>query len=223
MKTTLKTIFPLIIAIILNSCGESENDNYKVKLTGIIEKNKSAVNELEIKYKTNSSWDTTQHFSSDYQNIFINENKLMLFKGRVYDIVYSDSVYLVKLLTIDDNIHRQFIAVIKATAEQVNKINRSIKKNVSQLELIGKFGKEEYIKRIYKNNILKHYQKNVFVNGAFVIKVKNVISTNPTLNKVIDEDSNEFIYWSIDEKHFIQIFKGELIDFCIAENDILDK
>src|ERR1019366_4207268 len=118
MKVILTKLLPIIIVINLSACGESEDDKFKAKLNNMFSKNNKAINDLSLKYKANDSWDTTFNYSSYYQKTFIGKNKFMLFKGRVYDIISYDSTSVVKLLTINDNTHRQFIALVTRSEER---------------------------------------------------------------------------------------------------------
>jgi hypothetical protein len=79
-----------------------------------------AAKELAEKYKVIVDWDKSIGFTSYFQRTFIDEDNLLLFRGRIYDIVKQDSVYIVKVMDERKDADRNFIAMVNFTSKELN-------------------------------------------------------------------------------------------------------
>ena len=113
MTTKLKLLFAIGLTTILFSCGDSKKESTE-------EKYGKEVKELVAKYNADTTWDTTVAYTSYYQKKFIEQNKLMLFRGRIYDMVKVDSNYVVKVMDEREDAVHNFLALITFTPEQLD-------------------------------------------------------------------------------------------------------
>ena len=113
MKTNFKKFFTIGLATILFSCGNSKKESIRNKYG-------KEVKELVAKYNADTIWDATFAYTSYYQKKFIEQNKLMLFRGRIYDIIKVDSNYVVKVMDEREDAALNFLALITFTPEQLN-------------------------------------------------------------------------------------------------------
>ena len=95
------------------SCGSSKQKETSTK-------SKIVAQDLALKYNAVTDWDTTRSYTSYFQKIFIYQNKPMLFKGRIYDIVKEDSNYIVKVLDEREDASHNYLAIITFTPQQLN-------------------------------------------------------------------------------------------------------
>jgi hypothetical protein len=116
MTLKQKSILYILGIFLLSSCGSSK------KHSNTHDKNDKATEELASKYNAVTNWDTLSVFTSRYQKMFIEQNKLMLFKGRAYDIIKEDSNYIVKVLDEREDASRNFLALIIFTPQQLEAI-----------------------------------------------------------------------------------------------------
>jgi len=110
-----KLIFVFSITIFLFSCGNSK----KGYIINKIDENGKATKELIDKYNAVSGWDTVAAYTSYYQKEFIEQKKLMFFKGRIYDIIKEDSIYIVKVLDEREDAYQNFLALITFTPQEL--------------------------------------------------------------------------------------------------------
>ena len=114
MTTKLNFAFGICLMTLLASCGGSkEKEPDKIEM---IAKN------LAVKYNAVTNWDTIACYTSHFQNMFISKNKLMLFKGRIYDIIKVDSNYVVKVLDEREDATHNFLAVITFSSHQLDAV-----------------------------------------------------------------------------------------------------
>ena len=85
--------------------------------------NEKKVKEFALKYNAISDWDTIAAYTSYFQELFISQNKPMLFKGKIYDIVKVDSNFIVKILDEREDAHHNFLAIITFTSQQFDSSN----------------------------------------------------------------------------------------------------
>lgn len=115
MATKHNWTLGIILLLFVASCGSS---NKKEKL----DKNEMIAKEFARKYKAVDNWDTTASYTSYFQKMFISQNKLMLFKGRIYDIVRADSNYIVKVLNEREDAIHNFLAIITFSSKQLDQV-----------------------------------------------------------------------------------------------------
>jgi len=116
MTVKLNWIFGIFITLSIASCGSS-----KKKET--LDKNEVVAKDLATKYNAVNNWDTTDSYTSRFQRIFIGQNKLMIFRGRIYDIVKRDSNYIVKVLDEREDATHNFLAVITFSSQQLDAVS----------------------------------------------------------------------------------------------------
>jgi hypothetical protein len=104
-----KSICCFFVVVTLSACGDSKNKGT----------NNEVINQLAAKYGTVADWDTSLSYTSHYQKMFIEDKKLLLFNGRIYDIVKEDSSYIVKVLDEREDAIHNFLAVISFTHQQI--------------------------------------------------------------------------------------------------------
>jgi len=102
------------IALTFLSCGRQARKDIRD------ENSDTLVKELSEKYKVISDWDKSNGFTSYFQRKFIDQNNLMLFKGRIYDIVKQDSVYIVKVLDERKDADHNFIALVTFSSKELD-------------------------------------------------------------------------------------------------------
>ena len=102
-------LMPLMLACGVKKADESHED-----------RSEESIERLSKKYNAVSNWDTTRGFTSFYQRKFIEQGKLMLFSGRIYDIVKRDSDYVVKVLDDRKDADHNFLAVITFSSKELD-------------------------------------------------------------------------------------------------------
>jgi hypothetical protein len=115
MTTKLNWIFGIFIALIVASCGSSDKKE-------TLDKNEMVAKDFAIKYNAVNNWDTTASYTSHFQKMFIEQNKLMVFRGRIYDIVKMDSNYIVKVLDERTDATHNFLAIITFSSQQLDAV-----------------------------------------------------------------------------------------------------
>jgi predicted phage tail protein len=113
MTTKLNWVFGICLMLLISSCGSSDK---KEKL----DKDEMIAKDFAIKYNAVNNWDTIASYTSHFQKLFISQNKLMIFKGRIYDIVKTDSNYIVKVLDERIDATHNFLAIITFTNQQLD-------------------------------------------------------------------------------------------------------
>jgi len=190
MTTKLKLILSLGLFLILSSCGIKEK-----KIQKEFDKvNEKSLNELALKYNAITNWDSTTEYSFVYEDMFIDGKRLMLFKGKIYDISRQDSNYVIKVFYNKD----------------VYNIDGMQKKYIAYITF-----KSKYTAQFFKN-----YKST---SGAFIIQITKVISSIPRIvvdAEVDGYDANSYTYLSFDEDYMLTFFEGELIDYSL---DIIDQ
>lgn len=106
----------LFLGAVLTSCNNSKSKS------SISVQNETAENILIKKYDAVSNSDSAYQCSINYQETFITEKKLMLFKGRIYDIMKTDTNYLLKVLDEREDSPQNFLALITCDEQQLKKI-----------------------------------------------------------------------------------------------------
>ncbi len=175
---TLKQKLNLYIlgSFILCSCGSSKSKGNTAY------KNDKAAQELASKYNANTNWDTILSYTSSYQRIFIEQNKLMLFKGKVYDIVKEDSNYVVKVLDEREDATHNFLALITFTPQQLH----------------AKYTDKTSTRGVFVISISKITSSNPSIK-------QDETSDN-------DNNSYTYSHLSDDSDQMITIFKGKMVD-----------
>ena len=186
MKTIAKIVPVFLLVLLIISCGHKRLEINKES------KNDILVGELVDKYNLVKEWDTSyNYYSYRIQEKFIENENLMLFQGRLYDIIKCDSSYLLKILGDRHKYKKKFIAKIITTDIQFKEISNKIEEN----------------------------RKNY---GAFVIKVSQVIFSDPEMTEeIIGDYENGFrsyYYIGFDKWTNLAIIQGKLIDLILFEN-----
>jgi hypothetical protein len=181
MKAKLKLILLIGIILSLLSCGKSKASKE------LKDKNEKAINELALKYNADNTWDDSPHYSFDLQDYFSDSNNLMLFEGRIYDIVYEENYYVVKVLDERKDEEKNYIASIKFNKDQFASI---IKENRSTSGV--------FVIKLNK------------VTSSIPSVKEEEISDG-------DGNSYTYTHLNDDNEYMIQIFNGELIDFYLNE------
>lgn len=109
-------LYLLILLPIIHSCSSGKSKSK----TDI--KNETALNSLAKKYSAEVDWDTSYVYTATFQEDFIGAKKLMLFKGRIFDIFKVDSIYFMKILDEREDSYQYFLAVCSITKEQYDKV-----------------------------------------------------------------------------------------------------
>ena len=119
MIPKIKLFSVSILVYFLISCS---NNKQKTKKT---DENELAVKNLALKYNADIQWDSAKlaPWTVNYQILFIETKRPMLFKGHIYDIVKKDSNYIVKVLNTNKDMSHNFLAVITFTENDYRKIN----------------------------------------------------------------------------------------------------
>ncbi|RXK58105.1 hypothetical protein ESA94_19025 [Lacibacter luteus] len=115
MTSKLHLTFGFFLVILVASCGSSDKKENP-------DKNEAIAKTLARKYNAVANWDTTASYTSHFQNMFIAQNKPILFKGRVYDIVKTDSNYVVKVLDERTDATHNFLAIITFSTVQLDSL-----------------------------------------------------------------------------------------------------
>lgn len=114
MTTKLNLALGIYLIVCLTSCGgtkEKAPDKFE-----LVAKN------LAFKYNAVANWDTINCYTSHFQNMFISKNKLMLFVGKIYDIVKVDSNYVVKVLDEREDATHNFLSSITFSPQQFDSV-----------------------------------------------------------------------------------------------------
>ncbi len=223
MRIIFSQISVILIAIFLTSCWKSDKQIRKERIEFRKEKNnkletnnKKAINNLAQKYNAVSDWDTLGQYTYLYQEIFINQKKLIAFEGELNDIIKLDSIYYLKV--INKNYNKDILAHYdKGTlAHDIKNILAGYNNEfLAQISISNQNFVE--LEKILKLN--KH--KN---NGCFIFKVSNIFSVCPQLKSDIieydkeehpDSEPDSYLTYGFDKK--VLIFHGQLIDFYINE------
>lgn len=191
----------ILSAIILfTSCGKSEQQVKEDKKQVVKQKteqlktaNKKAISDINHKHNAVSGWDSLESFTYVLQEMFVDENKLMNFKGEIKDIIKSDSTYLLKVHHNSDWPYKMdYLALISMSREKLVEI-------------------KEILKSDNHSNI-----------GCFILKVSKIISSSPKIKPDLElEGEDSYSYMDFDFDANLLIFKGDLVDFHI--NEILPK
>ncbi len=170
------------LSVLLISC-ESKNEKIQKEFDKINEK---SANEIALKYNAVSDWDLTDKYSFDYEEMFINDKRLMLFKGRICDIAKEDSNYLIKV--IDDR-----------------------EREEGQKKYIGyiMFTKKSTA------NFFKSYKSRTGAFIIQIIKVTTSIPQIIYDADIEDGDAFAYTFLSFDEDKMLTVFKGKLIDYSL--------
>jgi hypothetical protein len=123
MIKKLRWSLVIVLITFLFSCGSSGNK------TELDIKNDLVNKQLAIKYNADTTWNLTAHYSFDLQEMFVKSKKMMLFKGKIYDIIIEDSIYVIKVLDEREDSEQNYIAFITFNSEKVAKF---FKENQSQ-------------------------------------------------------------------------------------------
>jgi hypothetical protein len=169
---------PVLVAVSLAflSCGRKDLKDTRT------EKEDTLAEVLSKKYKVISDWDTSNGYTSHFQRLFIDQNNLMLFKGRVYDIVKLDSGYIVKVLDERKDADHNFLALI----------------TFSTNELDEKFTDDKSTSGVFVIKLSKVTASNPSIKED---EVQNG-----------DDDSYSYTHLSDDPDRMLTIFTGKMID-----------
>ncbi len=178
IKSSL-AVYILAIFILL-SCKEVKRKNDKD------DENSKLAKELVSRYNAITDWDTTLLFTFQYQKMFIEENNLMFFKGRIFDIIKKDSNYVIKVLDEREDASHNFLALITATSEQLDALYKDDKST-----------------------------KGVFIIKVTNV-TSSMPSIKQDEGNVVDSDGDDqtytFTHLSDDADQMITIFRGKMID-----------
>ena len=180
MRRKLSSLFILCFIILLSSCGGSKKETAK-------DKTNQTIHDLAIKYNAVSDWDSTSLYTCHFQEMFIEDNKLMVLKGRIYDIEKKDSSYVVKVLDEREDVSKNYLALITFTPQQFNVI--------------------------YSGN---KSTRGVFVIQVSKVTSSNPsIREDEASNG--DDGTYTYTHLSDEDDQMITIFRGKLIDFRLEE------
>lgn len=159
--------------------------------------NKAMVN-LSKKYSAVLGWDTLGHYTYLYQEMFIEDKKLICFEGQLSDIIKIDSIYYLKVQNVNTDYSKNFLAQISINNEKFIELQKILKLN------------------------------NYTNDGSFIFKVSKIFSVCPQIkadielvDKELDPRSESYSYLAYDFNEPLLVFKGELIDFRL--NETIDK
>ena len=180
MREKLTSLFTLCFIFLLSSCGDNKKETVK-------DKTDKTIHDLDIKYDAVTDWDSTSLYTCHYQEMFIEDNKPMIFKGRIYDIEKKDSSYIVKVLDEREDVPKNYLALITFTPQQFNVI--------------------------YSGN---KSTRGVFVIQVSKVSSSNPsIKEDEASNG--DDGTYTYTHLSDDDDQMITIFRGKLIDFRLDE------
>jgi hypothetical protein len=189
-------VIPVII-LLLSSCGKSEQETKEDEQKTLDQKkeeletlNEKAALNLAIKYNAISGWDTLDLYSYEYQEMFIDSNRLISFKGYITDISKLDSNYLMRIYHSGYDFNKKFIAEITVDQNHFDRLESVLKSN--------------------------HKRKN----GYFIFKVARIISVNPEIQSDVDYDGDDaysYLHFNFHRTHLF--FKGKLLDFFLEESE----
>ena len=182
MITKLKGTIGICLILLSASCGSS-----KQKETP--DKNEMIAKDFVLKYNAVADWDTTASYTSHFQKMFISQNKLMLFKGKIYDIVKADSNYIVKVLDEREDATHNFLAIITFTSQQLD-TSYTGKKSANGIFVI------KVSKVTTSNPSIKEEEKS---DG--------------------DDNTESYTYLSDDADRMLTIFTGTAVDCHLEESD----
>jgi hypothetical protein len=167
----------IFIVVIMLSCGKRKApaDNGAVKSDAVKEA-------LVKKYNAVADWDSSDSYTSYFQKKFIEQKQLMLFQGRIYDIVKDDSVYIVKVMDERKDADHNFLALITFTSEE---LNEKLTDNKST--------------------------EGVFVIGVYNVTSSNP-SVKEDEASDGDDHSYTYTHLSDDADHMLTVFRGKMID-----------
>jgi hypothetical protein len=197
MIKQITLLFRLIASIVLVSCGQSEQQTEKErqrvsetqKEEQLKHKNKNAFVDLSRKFNAVSDWDTLGGYTADLQEILIDKNRPVSFKGKIKDIVKVDSVY--------------FVIVVDSY---------SLRRNEDHLARIA------LTSEMYKKLKAQMKSKRYSDEGCFVFTVSEILSSSTKIvseHESEGEDVYSYLHYDIDET--LLVFKGEMIDFALKE------
>jgi len=177
LKLTYKSIGRFFIIVIIFSCGKPKvsSDNDALKSEAV----KGA---LLKKYNAVADWDSSNSYTSYFQRRFIEQKQLMLFQGRIYDIVKNDSVYIVKVMDERKDADHNFLALITFTPKELDE------KFIDDKSTDGVF-----VIRVY----------NVTSSNP---SIKEEEASDG------DDHSYTYTHLSDDADHMLTVFRGKMID-----------
>jgi hypothetical protein len=182
MTAKLTSIIIICLIIICASCRSSKEKEIS-DINDIVSKN------FGLKYNAVTDWDTTASFTSDFQKMFISENKPMVFIGKIYDIVKTDSGYVVKVLDEREDATHNFLANITCTSQQ---LEASYKGNKS----LNGFFVIKVSKVTSSNPSIKEEERS---DG--------------------NDNTEYYTYLSDDADRMVTVFTGTLIDWHLEESN----
>jgi hypothetical protein len=193
----IKLLYALIILsiVLLSSCGKTEQQIKEEKEAIIWQKkkqlkiyNEQSIIELSKNYNSVLGWDTVETYTYVLQEMFIDNEKPISFKGMLIDIIKTDSSYSLVLYKAGGHYHKNTIAKISSSPEKFIELRK----------------------------ILESYNHSNI--GCFIIKVSKIISAYPQIKSEFEYDiemSYSYLDYDFDEP--LLIFNGELIDFYLNE------
>lgn len=87
MKIHFRLIFTFchfLLILILISCGKSSEEIREEKRETLRRKNEQAIIDLSKKHKSILNWDTLDYYTYYYQEMFIEQQKNISFKGALF-------------------------------------------------------------------------------------------------------------------------------------------
>jgi hypothetical protein len=193
MKKQFVLALILSTLLLLFACGKSEKQIRKEKWSVVKQKtehvkaiNKKASINLSRKYNSVTGWDTLECYTYIYQEMFIDQGRLISFEGELKDITKTDSTYYLRIHNIGWYYSQNYIALISLRPQKFL----------------------EFQKVLHYNN-----QTN---EGCFVFKVSKILSALPAIKSEFEldvEDSYSYIDYKLAKT--LLIFKGDLIDFYL--------
>lgn len=189
----MKQLSILFLVILLSSCGKSDEEiqkenkeKDKVESTERENKEHSVIEGFQKKYHCVSGWDTTEHYTFQLQELFIEQNNPIDFEGSIKDIIKRDSNYYLICYNRFGFDHVNYIAEISITKEMFNDF---------RTQLGAKYS---------------HYNA-----GHFIFKVRSITSAPPRRGKDENDKIEDELRYNIDSEiqPCFLIFKGEMIDY----------
>ena len=133
-----KTSIFILLSIALYSCGVKEKVNdarsdsteiKQTKLNSIKSENKKSCSILSNKYNAVANWDSSELYTYQIQDLFLNKNNIISFIGYISDIEKIDTIYLLKLYALNFENINMYIADVKISASafekfKTDKVNR---------------------------------------------------------------------------------------------------
>ena len=183
MKGQLNMLFAICLVIFSFSCSHSKKDTTK-------DKRRKTQLELATKYNADVDWDSIPLYSFHYQEMFIEQNKPMIFAGRIYDIEKKDSNYVVKVLDERENASQNFLALVSITPQQFNEV----------------YSRNKSTRGIFVIQVSKVFSSN-----------PSIKEDEEEDGDEEDRHTYTFTHLSDDGDQMLTIFRGKLIDFRLEE------